>query len=258
MLLTHDVFDISKMMFLEPKEIEVAGKKTGPKSWRVPIRYDAVNQPLKVQMPTLFSWGVQEYRDGDSVSSYSMSLVMYNAKNGGSATAEERGTIEMFEAILEKIRKYLKMKSTKDAMKKYNMDTDVDKMDVFFRKRDEGVIVEGVAPVMYPKLYTRRVKDCNELKIETKFYDAKDEVLNPVELLSKRIIVVTSVVVDNVFIGAKPSIQLRVKECIVVDNVSETRELYLPKSVVEKSVFDDDDDDDYDELINKRRKLDDK
>lgn len=262
MLITHDTFNVSNVSFLNPKEIDLSGgggaKKSGMKSYRIPIRYtlpgSSDGQALKIQMPKLFSWGVQEYLDGDTVSSYSMSLVMYNAKLG--PTTEEQATIDMFEEILNVIRKYLKSKSTQSALKKYNMDSDVDKMDVFFRKRVEGVIVDGVAPVMYPKLYTRR--NDKKLEIESKFYDTNDEKKSAEEFIGKRMTVVTSVVVDNIFIGARPSIQLRVKECIVMNSVFEERELFLPKTVCavnEKSVFDDDDDD-LDELI-KRKNMDD-
>jgi len=198
MSLNTKSFDINKVVFEDAKHVANGNVKFD----RIYIKYlhdDGTLGKLSFRLPELFSWGVQENKfDNKTVDSYTLPLVMYNQLNG--PTEEEEETIAIFEAILDKIKTHLRKQ----------MVPEVDSMKIFYGKEDR-------APTMYPKLLTEFRKDPScPLKISTEFFDEDSEDINPIDLVGKRCNVIGSVIVDNIYIGKKPSIQLRISDDVLV------------------------------------------
>lgn len=242
MAISIESFNIDNLIFEDVKKCN-----TGDVAYaRIPIKYRSENDKyidLCIATPELMTYGVQENRqksaDGKTnnvdkpVESYSLPLVM-----------SDEQTTKIFEQILEKCKEYLKQKSTQKALNKFNMAPDV--MDIFYRKRDEGDLVQGAAPTMYPKLFTAYgKKDNNCPKITTEFYDIDDNVIDPTTLVGVRAKVIVAITVRDIYVGVKPSIQLKVNDAIVVEKMDKRRRLLasIPKKPVE-SIFKRDTDDD--------------
>ena len=145
---------------------------------------------------------------------------MYDATNG---------TIAMLESCMDKIKEHLNTEEVKEAVGKFQMADDVKKMDFFFRKRDKGVIIPNLAPTLYAKLLTTYDKP---VKITTGFYTV-DPVsgnecnVDPMSLIGKRCRVYGELCIDNIFIGAKPSVQTRLNDVIVSHQFQKVRRLPL-------------------------------
>jgi len=231
MALSIESFNIDNLIFEDVKKCV-----TGDVAYqRIPIKYLLGERKVDLCLatPELMTFGVQENRqksaDGKManldkpVESYSLPLVMAN----------EEAT-RAFEQILEKCKEHLKLKMTQKALNKFNLAPEV--MDIFYRKRDEGELVAGAAPTMYPKLFTAYGKrDGGPPKITTEFYDMEDEIVDPTTLIGVKAKVIAAITVRDIYIGAKPSIQLKVNDAIVVEKMDKRRRLLVapPKAKVD-------------------------
>lgn len=235
MALSIESFNIDNLIFEDVKKCV-----TGDVAYqRIPIKYLDGDRKvdLCIATPELMTYGVQENRQKSSdgkmanldkpVESYSLPLVM----------AEDRTTL-VFEQILDKCKDHLKLKSTQKILNKFNLAPEV--MDIFYRKRDEGELVVGAAPTMYPKLFTaygKRDGGCPP-KITTEFYDMDDEIVDPTTLIGVKAKVIVAITVRDIYIGAKPSIQLKVNDAIVVEKLDKRRRLLVaPQKAKVESVM---------------------
>lgn len=222
MALSIDSFNIDNLIFGDVKKCV-----TGDVAYsRIPIKYRTNDKDVElcIATPELLSYGVQENRQKtlDSkktnlekpVDSYSLPLVMSDEK-----------TSDVFEQILIKCKGHLNLHSTKKALNKSTIHTD--SMDIFYRKKDEGIIVPGAAPTMYPKLFTAYgKKDINAPpKITTEFYDMNDEPIDPLSLIGVKAKIIAAITVRDIYIGVTPSIQLKVNDAIVVEKLDKRRRL---------------------------------
>lgn len=241
MALTYETFDINNVIFEDVKKIQ-HGKL---EFQRIIIKYlydNGKTDKLSIKTPELFSWGIQEKHpyavgstasagsDSDSiVEGYTMSFVMFDQNSG--PTEEQAGCLQMFEEILSKCKSHLKSEEVKAATAKYQMDALTDLMDIFYRKKDKGIPIAGLPPTMYPKLYTKF--DANRLptdkpEITTGFYDANDDPIDPTKFIGSRCKAIGDIIVDNIYIGAKPSIQIKLNDVIVLEQFAKVRKLMAP------------------------------
>ena len=244
--LTPQTFNADNMVF------ECAKKCTAGDVvyFRIPIKYfdGKDNTDLYIITPELTTYGVQpnyQKQSGDNptakkqVDSYSLPLIMSNPE----LTA-------MFEQILEKCKEHLKLKATMASLKRYNMAPDV--MDIFYRKRDNGELVAGAYPTVYPKLFTAYGKQVGvDPTITTDFYKQSGDgevQIDPTTMIGKKAKVVAAIIVKDIYIGANPSLQLKVNDVNVIDIIKKSRILApLKPKPVAPSVLDKDDDDDSEE-----------
>jgi hypothetical protein len=63
-------------------------------------------------------------------------------------------------------------------------------------------------------------------RIVTGFFDSEDEPIDPTKLINSRCKVVCDIGIDNIYIGAKPSIQVKVNDVIVLDRFARQRRLF--------------------------------
>jgi len=69
------------------------------------------------------------------------------------------------------------------------MDPDVDRMNVYFIQKDEGIPVPNAPPTLYPKLLTefKNVRDPNVPPvITTVFFDSKNMPIDPMCMIGTR------------------------------------------------------------------------
>lgn len=220
--LTPQTFNADNVIFEEVKECTAGAVKY----FRVPIKYRYVDGPkadLCVATPELLTWGIQENRErkvdgkqtGDKsdnpVQSFSLPLIM-----------TDEATNSIFEQVLDKCKEHLKLPTTKKALGKYNMAPDT--MDVFYHKREDGELVIGAPPTLYAKMFTK--KNGNDLEITTQFYrQPEDELMDPKTLIGVQAKVVAAIFIKDIYVGVKPSIQIKVNDVNVIEIIQRKRML---------------------------------
>ena len=226
-IITHETFNIDNLFFEKPKQCTM---KSNIKFSRIYPKYRYPNGKIDkvyIQTPELFSWGIHENKNQEDVSNYTFSFVMHDRNE--EASKEQQNMINIFEQILERIKIHLKKAETKEDLNQFQLDSHVDMMDIFYRKKDKGQLVSGASPILYPKLQTKFGKNrC--IEITTDFRSINDEVINPYDILGVRCMAAGNIVLDNIFIVSekKPIIQLKLDEVIIIDQFKRMSRLRLP------------------------------
>jgi hypothetical protein len=194
------------------------------------VRYkydDGTIDKLSVRMPELFSLGLQESKlFHHKQDTYTFPIVMYDARV--SPTEEEQNCIDMFDSIQKVIVLYLKSPEMKPLMNKYNMDSRVDQMNIFYRKKTkEGRIIEEAAPVLHPKLFM----DLTKSSVFPGFYDPDDIPINPSDIIGKRCKCICDIIIDSVYVGPRPSIHLKLNDAIITELYDKKRVLHAPPKI---------------------------
>ena len=128
-------------------------------------------------------------------------------------------------------------------------------MDIFYRKKDKGVIVPAVAPVLYPKLRTSfRKSSTDPIKIITGIFDKLNEKINHQLLFNQKCKAICDIVIEEIFKGVKPSIQAKVDTIIIIENCEIPRRLFLESSDIDQSSESDNDDSDINDNKNEENK----
>ena len=226
-IITHETFNIDNLFFEKPKQCTM---KSNIKFSRIYPKYRYPNGKIDkvyIQTPELFSWGIHENKNQEDVSNYTFSFFMHDRNE--EASKEQQNMINIFEQILERIKIHLKKAETKEDLNQFQLDSHVDMMDIFYRKKDKGQLVSGASPILYPKLQTKFGKNrC--IEITTDFRSINDEVINPYDILGVRCMAAGNIVLDNIFIVSekKPIIQLKLDEVIITDQFKRMSRLRLP------------------------------
>ena len=226
-IITHETFNIDNLFFEKPKQCTM---KSNIKFSRIYPKYRYPNGKIDkvyIQTPELFSWGIHENKNQEDVSNYTFSFVMHDRNE--EVSKEQQNMINIFEQILERIKIHLKKAETKEDLNQFQLDSQVDMMDIFYRKKDKGQLVSGASPILYPKLQTKFGKNrC--IEITTDFRSINDEVINPYDILGVRCMAAGNIVLDNIFIVSekKPIIQLKLDEVIITDQFKRMSRLRLP------------------------------
>lgn len=215
-------FNADNIIFDEPKLKHFSGGQYHV----IPIKYQyeegRIGELCVATNPTK-SWGIQEnrkksalnIRDGP-IEYYSLPLVI-----------EDEETRNVLETIFQVCKDHTE--SIKIKIGKWNLLTQ--NMNPFYFKRDKltGQFIEGQPPTLYPKLLTvfQKVRDPEIApQIATEFYDANDQKIDANTLISKRCTVIAALTIKEIYIGTGPSIQLKINDVIVVEQISnQTRRL---------------------------------
>jgi hypothetical protein len=242
MALTWRKFNKDNIVFEEVKSC-VSGDLVFKRIF-IKYRYpDGKTDKLSISMPELFSWGIQANHpkqtgsttfsassDSDKpVQSYTISMVMHEQTS--EPTEDQLKTIKMFEIILDVVQQHLRLMTTKKALKKFDMDPDTDRMKIFYYKKDEGVIVQGVPPTLYAKLLTMYEENRNPETpptIYTQFYASDGETpIDPKTLIGCRCKIAAALIIDHIYVGDKPSIQIKVHDVDVIEQFNTHKRLLI-------------------------------
>ena len=231
-IVSYKEFDINNVIFDPVRKIV----KDAINFQRINIKYvnkDGKADKLSVQTPELFCWGIQEaHAMGKSADlppdNYKLPLVLYDARDNKTGTEEEIGFMDMLDQIMKKIKAHLNQPETMKELGKYDLGPFVDRMTIYYRKKEKGVVVPGYAPTIYGKLYTLPQKDGKAPIINSGFYDSDDNQLDPSTLIGARCRCICDMIIDNIYIGKEPSVQIKINDCIVMSRVTKTRRLFAP------------------------------
>lgn len=207
-------FNVSNITLSKPETSSIPNSQPPITFQRIKIGVknpDGTYGDLIFKTEFLFSFGVQENKDMKTgeVNGYSMPLCMWN-KNG--ASEDEKRFTDVHDSIVEHLKKHLV--KNKEDVGLYDLEmSDLKKFNPLYWKRELGKIVKDKGPTLYAKLIVSKKKGN---QIMTGFYNAEtDEKLNPLDLKGKYCHVEAALKYESIFVGSKPSLQIKMVESLV-------------------------------------------
>lgn len=212
-------FRVENIVFEEPQKKQFANGSFH----RIPIKYinnDGNKVELCIATNPLMTWGIQENRKQNSlnvrdgpIEYYSLPLVISDTE-----------TYNVLESIFQACRDHISQQSVKVALQRFNLSTTMNPFFYSNKQRDKnGELIEGSSPTLYPKLLTvfQKVRNPDVApEIASEFVDTDERPINPATLINCRANVIAALTVREIYIGANPSIQLKVNDAIVVERMS--------------------------------------
>ena len=176
--------------------------------------------------PPLTSGGLKPNLDPETqeLRSYSLPLYLFDTTKG--ATEPEMAFIKNLKAILKACKSHLKDPRIKNELNKWNMDPLVDEMTIMYQKSVKGVPQLGTAPSIYPKVMSKFGGGPEDFV--TGFYRFRDSREEEIAPIREMCMVVADLIVESIYVGAKPSIQLKIADVFVIRQYgSKIRTMFL-------------------------------
>jgi len=198
-------FDVEKLIFSEAKETAIPG------SYRITIGTQYPNKsvgPLIFSTDTVYSFGIQENKSLDKpvrTTGYSIPLCLWNQDG---PTEYQKQFIDTLEKVSDYVKKYMLKPEVKKSVKKYDLvESDLRKFSPLWYKKEDGEIVQGKGPMLYPKLM------CNKnLEIYTDIADQNGVSIDAMTLVNQKCRVRACIKIESIFVGSKISLQVKVLE----------------------------------------------
>lgn len=223
-------FDIEKLVFSEAKESSIPG------SYRITIGTQYPNGtvgPLIFSTDDVYSFGVQENKSLDKpvrTTGYSVPICLWNQDG---PTEHQKQFIDTLERVSDHIKKYMLRSEVKKAVKKYDLvESDLRKFSPLWYKKEDGEIVQGRGPMLYPKLMCDK-----NLQIYTVIADKSGNDVDPMTLIGQKCTVRACIKIESVFIGAKISLQVKVLELEVQQQGNQRQRLICRAPPTDVPVF---------------------
>jgi hypothetical protein len=134
--------------------------------------------------------------------------------NKDGATEAEMAFSNIIDQLVEKCKDHLVLETTKVEIKKFNLKRDgLDSLGnfMYWKRGDDGKILEDKGPVLYPKLIESKKNN----KIITGIFDQNGNDVDPLSLEKKFCWVKAAVKIESIYIGSKISLQVKVYEAEV-------------------------------------------
>jgi hypothetical protein len=214
-LTTFETFNANNLRFTKPKQITIQNSKPLISYQQIPIRMLYPNGQvgdLFVPIETALSYGVSVSNlNGTDV--YQMSFNLYG-RDGPSET--ELGFVNMINAIVEKAKDHIIEK--REELKMFELernDMSLKKLNPIYQKKENGKVVEGRSPQLYPKLMMAKNKETGEKYIDTKFFDMNDMPIDPMTILNKKCEAYGVLKFECIHVGSTISLQYKLYDCRV-------------------------------------------
>jgi hypothetical protein len=211
-----ETYDVSKIRFANAQKCEMK-PENGPviKYYRIPISTendDGSFGEFVLSTSELFSFGVSENKnDSGKVTGYTLPLCLWNKEGASKA---EKALSDLLSRICERVKDHL----IQDEVRRSIAKKDLERSDLktlgnflYFKKDDEGNVLPGVGPILYPKLIESKKAN----KLLTPMSDVDGNELDPRSLIGRMCWVRAAVKIESIYIGAKPSIQIKLYEAEV-------------------------------------------
>jgi hypothetical protein len=227
-------FDVEKIVFSEAKETSIPG------SYRITIGTQYPNGtvgPLLFSTDNVYSFGLQENKSLDKdvrTTGYSIPLCLWNQDG---PTEIQTQFIDTLERVSDYIKKYMLRPEVKKAVKKYDLvESDLRKFSPLWYKKEDGEVVQGRGPMLYPKLMCDK-----NLQIFTVIADKSGADMDPMQLLGQKCIVRACIKIESIFIGSKISLQVKVLELEVQQQGNQRQRLICRQPPAESVVYEEPD-----------------
>lgn len=207
-------YNVANMRFGKVIVGSAGAPGSGPaiKYYRIPVNTlnsDGTIGELVFQTEELFSFGVSENKDQNTgkVNGYTLPLCMWNKD---APTDAEKAFTRVLEEVVEKCKDHLLLEETKDEIGKYELErSELKNMNSFiYRKKEKGKVIDGVGPVLYPKLIESKKNN----KIVTSIFNDRGQEIDPMSLVGKYCWVKAVIKIESIYVGAKITLQVKVYE----------------------------------------------
>jgi len=198
------------------------------------IQDEGEDKPLIINTPSnLLSFGIQEIFDKErnSVIGYQMPICLWGKRK---VSEEEKRFTDKFQELIDYIKEFLR--TIKDEVK--ITDEMIDQMNILNWKYENGKRREDKGPLLYSKL----IMNNRTNKIMTSFFNEEDDSpLEPFDLMNQKCIVTAALKVENIIIGRKISVQIKLFEvlCRKLRNLERKtvvhRSLLKPEIIISKT-----------------------
>lgn len=204
-------YNTSNMFFSKPEVGTIPGSKMTYKRIKIGTRHsDGSMGDLILKTTELFSFGVQENTDMQTgvVNGYTLPICLWNKDR---VSDKEKEWTDTFNNIVDRCKEYII--SVKDDIGKYDLEmNDLKKFNPLYWKREQGKIVEGRGPTLYPKLFSSSKTNA----ISSIFTDSvTGEDIDPLSLLKKYFYTESAIKIESIFIGNKISLQVKLYEAVI-------------------------------------------
>ena len=191
------------------------------------IQENGEDKPLIVNTPpNLLSFGIQEIQDRDKkqVLGYQMPICLWGKKK---VTDEEQQFTDKLTEILEYIKNFLM-----DEKDDLNItESQINNLNIMNWKYENGEIKKDKGPILYAKLMTNKNNN-----ITTYFLDDNTDVtFDPLELLNKKCITRSAIKIENIIIGHRITIQIKLYE-VQVKKLNNQEKVFVTRSLLKPSV----------------------
>lgn len=222
-------YNTSNMIFSDVKVAPIPGKgKMTYKRINIQTKNaDGTIGDLVFQSPKLFCFGIKQFSSEDSgkPEGRAMSLCLWG-KDG--ATDDEKAFADTFEKVVAKCKKHLL--ANKEEIDDELHEAHLNKFSPIFRKK---LGANQFDPDKSPVLSLKLVENKDKTKIQTTFWDAQGNSINPNSLQDQFCYVVGEICVESIYIGAgKYRLQVKLRHAEVeIVGTSSTPLLKRPKAI---------------------------
>lgn len=183
-------------------------------------------EPLILCTPkNLLSFGIQEIKGkDDNLIGYQMPICLWGKKK---VTDEEQQFTDKLTEILEYIKNFLM-----DEKDDLNItESQINNLNIMNWKYENGEIKKDKGPILYAKLITNKNNN-----ITTYFLDDNTDVtFDPLELLNKKCITRSAIKIENIIIGHRITIQIKLYE-VQVKKLNNQEKVFVTRSLLKPSV----------------------
>lgn len=178
--------------------------------------------------PHLMSFGIQEIRDRNTqeVVGFQLPLCLY-AKNG--PTDDEKKFVETIQSFAGECKDFV-LERRHDLRDGHEITADdLSRMDPISWKVSD--------PPQSPMLYAKLIVNRRSHSIMTVFINEEtNQEIDPMTLINKRFLATAALKIENIFIGNRISIHVKLYEVLVKFITSRPRNVYQPRSILRPSI----------------------
>lgn len=222
-------FDTSRLTFNKPEERKIPGTNMSYKLIKIGVKNkDNTRGDLLFSTPRVFSFGVQDNtspNNTNQLNGYKFPLCLFN-RDG--ASPEERDFVTAFSDVIEECKNHLV--KNKGSVGKYDLEKrDLKSLNPLYYKKENGRPLLDKGPIFYVKLMTSKNKETGGFNILSLFSNedtGKD--IDPMDLHNKQCWARACIRFENIFIGSRISIQVKLWEAVVKPKDG-ARKRFLPK-----------------------------
>jgi hypothetical protein len=203
-----DGYDTNKLLFGKPEEGSIPDTTITYKRIRISTVYDNGSVgPLIIPTERLFSFGVQVNKD-PKTKKPNGHVMCHNLYSNDGATDREDMWVNNFTEIINSIKTNIIDNCDEYGLYDYEY-SDLKKFNPIYKKRDNGKLVEGS-----DKLYTKLIEKKNGTILTTFTDNDTNEDTNPLDLLGKFCYTNSAILIESIFIGSKPTLQIKLYESV--------------------------------------------
>ena len=188
--------------------------------------------PLIINTPSnLLTFGIQEISDKtkNNIIGYQLPICLWGKKK---VTNEEKLFTDKIDEVVEYVKEFLKSIKEEIGVS----DDMIDSISILNWKYENGKRCDDKGPILYSKLSTKN--NSQNQRITTIFIDEKtSNEIDPYELMNKRGTVTSALRVENIIIGTRIKIQVKLVEVFYkkLEHIYEKKD-YIKKSLLKPEI----------------------